>query len=122
MATGSKGPEVLTGTRGEGISRRKALRALNIRIHRLIGGNRSLQSRQSKASAAWASKSWHVPGCCNLRPKKRTYQSSGSWRGTERFQAIQPPHGGLLGRRSAAEQRWSTTASSAGLAYKHAIR
>jgi len=52
MATGSKGPEVLTGTRGEGISRRKALRALNIRIHRLIGGSHSLQSRQSKASAA----------------------------------------------------------------------
>ena len=28
MATGSKGPEGLTGTRGEGISRRKALRIL----------------------------------------------------------------------------------------------
>ena len=28
MATGSKGPEVLTGTRGEGISRRKALKTL----------------------------------------------------------------------------------------------
>lgn len=30
MATGSKGPEGLTGTRGEGISRRKALGALGI--------------------------------------------------------------------------------------------
>lgn len=28
MATGSKDPEVLTGTRGEGISRRKALKTL----------------------------------------------------------------------------------------------
>lgn len=28
MATGSKGPEGLTGTRGEGISRRKALKTL----------------------------------------------------------------------------------------------
>ncbi len=30
MVTSSKGPEVLTGTRGEGISRRKALGALGI--------------------------------------------------------------------------------------------
>lgn len=30
MATGSKGPEVLTGTRGEGISRRKALLTLGL--------------------------------------------------------------------------------------------
>jgi len=77
MATGSKGPEVLTGTRGEGISRRKALRALNMGSPGCVGGAPTRQSRQPKASAAWASKSWHVPGCCNLRPKKRTYQSSG---------------------------------------------
>ena len=30
MATGSKGPEVLTGTRGEGISRREALLTLGL--------------------------------------------------------------------------------------------